>query len=154
MRDSKYLKAFQELAKTGDTNYELTGDCMLVERIPAEERRTEGGIILPDATKEFRQVNSFAKDLPCWVYILAVGKGWYDDKSDDKEVIPVAVSPGDIILIGATSIKWFSDFGTKNYEFGSIGLCRESDIQLRFKGREGYETSMALLNESAPEARP
>jgi chaperonin GroES len=64
-------------------------DRILVRRV-AEEEKTKGGIIIPDA----------AKEKPAEGEVIAVGSGKVDDKG---KVRPVAVKKGDRILFGKYS---------------------------------------------------
>jgi co-chaperonin GroES (HSP10) len=145
---SKYLKAFQKLAEE-NKDFELTGDCCLVEVIKDDELKTKGGILLAPSTSA-RQVTGLSADKPTFVRILLVGKGYYDDETLEDR--PLDVNPGDICLVGATSIKHFSVFGKLiSYGETSLGLISAESVQLRFKGQEGYDRVFDLLN-SAIEA--
>lgn len=136
------LKRFQKLAAEGGKNYELIGDCLIVEKIPDEEIKTSGGIIIQQ-DKSRQQLGTFADKRPVWVRVLAVGEGFYSEKGDH----PLNVEVGDIALVGQHSTSWFSVFGKlKGYSTETIGLARESDIQLRFKGEEGFNAAFKLLN--------
>ena len=64
-------------------------DRVLVRRV-AEEEKTKGGIIIPDA----------AKEKPAEGEVIAVGSGKVDEKG---KVRPVAVKKGDRILFGKYS---------------------------------------------------
>ena len=64
-------------------------DRILVRRV-AEEEKTKGGIIIPDA----------AKEKPAEGEVIAVGSGKVDEKG---KVRPVAVKKGDRILFGKYS---------------------------------------------------
>ncbi len=148
MKKSKYLPAFQKLAKEAPELFELIGDCLLIEVIPDDEFKTKGGLIL--ASGNDRQVNGLQADKPTFVRVLLVGAGYYDD--DTLEPVALDSSPGDIVLVGTTSIKKFSVFGKlMTYGEATLGLIRESDIQLRFKGEEGFDRTFELLNSSAEE---
>ena len=64
-------------------------DRILVRRV-AEEEKTKGGIIIPDA----------AKEKPAEGEVIAVGNGKVDEKG---KVRPLAVKKGDRILFGKYS---------------------------------------------------
>jgi len=64
-------------------------DRVLVRRV-AEEEKTKGGIIIPDA----------AKEKPAEGEVIAVGSGKVDEKG---KVRPVSVKKGDRILFGKYS---------------------------------------------------
>jgi co-chaperonin GroES (HSP10) len=140
---SKYLARFTELASKGEALHELVGDILLVERITGEHKTASGLVLAEDP----RQRGGLQAGKPQFVIVLAVGKGWYNEESGKE--IPLDVKPGDVILIGEASVKYFSMFGgLQGYEADQIGITRESEIQLRFKGTEAYEQSFKILNGS------
>jgi hypothetical protein len=153
---SKYLKAFQQTAESQRPDYQLIGDFLLVELIPDDEFKTKSGIILQtDLSKS--QTNGIHTDKPTFVRVLMTGEGYFDDsdKMDDEDAsegprtIPLESQPGDIALVGRTSIKFFSVFGKLvSYGETQLGLCRESDIQMRFKGQEGFDRFFGALNQA------
>lgn len=140
MKPSPYPKAFEKLAECREA-FELIGDCILVEEIEDDEFRTQGGLIIASGTK---QINGVEADKPTFARVLWVGEGYYDD--DSGKSIPLNVEPGDVILVGRHSIKRFSVFGSILYSGTRIGLTRESEIQLRFKGEAGYDRFFGTLN--------
>jgi co-chaperonin GroES (HSP10) len=124
---------------------ELYGDAILVEKIADEELVKDLGngkkLYIPTVD---RQVNTLQADKPVFVHVLAVGKGFYDP--DTGKDLPLSVQPGDIILVGVNSVKWFSALELDNYEAYTIGLSRETEVQLRFKGLESYRRYFDALN--------
>jgi chaperonin GroES len=83
-------------------------DRVVVRRLDADEK-TAGGIIIPDTVKEKPQEGE----------IVAVGPG---ARSDDNELIPLDVKPGDRILFG----KWS---GTEvKIDGEELLIMKESDI--------------------------
>lgn len=141
---SNYKLQFEMMASEAGEAYELYGDCLLVEKLKPAEQKI-GSIII--ATVDTHR-NTLAQDRPHFVKVLAVGKGFYNDETGQD--VPLNVSIGDIILVGPLSVKYFSLFGDMEaYEPDSIGITRESEIQLRFKGEEGYKQVFATLNKYA-----
>ena len=141
MEPSKYINRFTNAGEMKES-VELIGDCLLVEKIKDEELTTKSGLIIATSS---RQIGTFAENKPVWVRVLMVGEGYYDSETDTS--IPLNAKPGDIALVGQVSTKWFSVFGElKNYEPETIGLTRESEIQLRFKGEDGFKTTFERLN--------
>jgi co-chaperonin GroES (HSP10) len=141
MLPSRYLESFKLAKDKASDDYQLYGDTLLVERVPEEEVKTSSGIVLATSIKN--QVGTIAENKPFFVHVLAVGPGYYD--ADGKDV-PVSVVPGDIILVGVNSVKWFSHLEIPNYESFSIGLTREAEIQLKFKGLESYRRFFEAIN--------
>lgn len=138
-----YLEAFKNLPTD---SFELIGDCLLVEEIRPEEQKTLGGIVLP-TSKEIKQIDGVEANRPTWVRVLLVGAGYYDPK--DESIVPLDVAPGDIILVGRLSVKWLSTFGPLvSSGENQIGITRESEIQLRFKGQAGQDAVFASLRSS------
>lgn len=134
MKPSKYLNRFQQEGL--DKLIQIPADGILVERIPPEERRTQSGLILP-VDVEFKQINSLQRDVPTFVHVIATGVGYYDDET--KETVPLDTKPGQILLIGITSAKWFSDFiGIADYSPFDIGFMRESEANIRIFGTDEF----------------
>jgi co-chaperonin GroES (HSP10) len=154
MKPSRYRTQFDRLATLDPKPYELTADYLLVERIPDEELKTKSGLIL--ASVQTNALNTLTADKPQWARVLACGEGYYslEEDAEGNEVektTPLNAKPGDIVLVSKLSVKYFSLFGELDgYEPDSIGLTKESEIQLRFKGEEGYREAFASLNGIAP----
>jgi len=140
MKQSKYLEAFKRAAEEVKESYQLNGGFVLVERIPQEEIQRKSGLIIPINDK---QVNSLGANLPVFVHVLAVGEGYY---KEDGTTQPTDVQPGDIILVGANSVKWFPVFEVDNYQPFEIGLTDEQETQIKFKGPENYQRFVESLN--------
>lgn len=140
------LPRFAQLSEKARDAFELIGDCILVERIKEPEKKTASGIIYGLETKN--QLGTFAQDRPHWVRVLVVGEGWYDEETGES--VPLNVQPGDVVLVSQVSVKYFSTFGDMDgAPADTIGLTRESEIQLRFKGEEGFAKAFAALNGGA-----
>lgn len=154
MEKSKYLSKFLKLeSNASSAPVEIVGDIIVVEKIKEPEKKTASGLIYGIDVKN--QLGTIALDKPHWVRVLAVGAGYYKTSETDEggtieETIPLNVTPGDIILVGQTSVKYFSTFGElAGYEADTIGLTRESEILIRFKGEEGYNSAFEQLNRAA-----
>jgi co-chaperonin GroES (HSP10) len=146
MKPSKYLERFKQDGL--DKLIQIPADGLLVERIPPEERRTQSGLILP-VDVEFKQINSLQRDVPTFVHVIAVGAGYYNDET--KESVPLDSKPGQILLIGITSAKWFSDFlGIKDYSPFDIGFMRESEANIRIFGLDEYHSLSNKLSIEVP----
>ncbi len=83
-------------------------DRVLVKRVE-QETKTAGGVIIPDTAKEKPQEGE----------VLAVGKGWKDEKG---KLYPLDVKKGDRVLFG----KWS---GTEvKIDGQELLIMKESDI--------------------------
>lgn len=143
MRPSKYLEAFK--LANGLDKVELIGDAILVEKIPPEEKKTKSGLIVTTHL-DHKQTSTLGQDLPTFVHVIAVGKGYYDPET--KEDVPLSIQPGDIILVGQLSVKWFSFMDIDGYEPYSVGLTREAEMQFRFKGAQAYSDYFKAINDA------
>lgn len=138
--ESKYLKAFEELSKTQAV--ELIGDLLVVERLPEPEARDLGGIIVQDGDHVRAMFGSESR--PHLALVVATGKGYYSDAGS----VELNTKPGDIVVIGNASVKYFSSFGLlDNYAPDSLGITRDSDVQIRFRGKDGYKQAFDILNQ-------
>ena len=138
--NSKYLQHFRRLVEEGKDSYKLVGDYILVERIPDSEKKTAGGIVIPDSPETHKELMSAEK--PVFAFVLAVGEGYYDEEGNSVEL---GVVPGDVVLLGPVSTTWFKNFGSLVSSGVAVGVTRESEIKMIFKGAEGYEKVFSLL---------
>jgi co-chaperonin GroES (HSP10) len=145
MKPSKYLNTFQNVKDSQDIV--IYGDALLVEKIVEENVKELGNGVKIYIAEAPTHKDSMATDKPVFVHVLAVGKGFYDGEND----VPMSVEPGDIILVGQFSTKWFSTLEVEGYESYTIGLVRETEVQLRFKGLEAYNRYIGQLNRSIKE---
>lgn len=163
MEKSRYLGKFAALDKEAPHSYELIGDYLLVEKIKDEEFAkkvvTDDGrtvsLTISQSARQ-RQVDSFESGRPMWLRVLAVGKGYFKEVTDDEsgkiveETVPLSTMPGDLVLVSSISVKFFSVFGElEGYEADTIGLTQEGSVQLRFRGEAGYQAAFSVLNNSA-----
>jgi len=143
-QQKSYLKAFEVINEKAKDAFQLYGDALLVEEIPAEEVKRASGLYVP-VGKTVTNVNGIESNRATFCRVLAVGEGYFDDEG--KEV-PLNVTVGDIILVGRLSVNWFSVFGNVVATSGcQIGYTRESEIKVRFRGQEGYDAMFSILAE-------
>jgi co-chaperonin GroES (HSP10) len=143
---SKYLEAFEKLKTKFTDKFHLTGDCLLVESLPNLEASKE--VIRADGTKvslfmtagDTKKIDGLELNKPTFARVIACGEGFYKDQDGDMVEVPLEVKPGDVVLISPMSVKWFSILGgivfTKEQ---AIGITRESEVQMHFKGEETYD---------------
>ena len=145
MNESKYLKAFQRLEEA-KMAFDIPGDGILVENIKEEEVKTKSGLVISSASG-YKIADQIAANLPKFVHVLAKGKGYYNDETGDD--VPLSVNPGDIILVGQASVRWFGSLPIDGYEPFSIGVTLESEAQIKFQGIEKYRETFRILNQPA-----
>ncbi len=113
--------------------------------MPKEEYKTTGGIIIAQAAN-VKQINTIDDNRPMLVRVLLVGEGYYDD--DSGEAVSLDSKPGDIVMVGKLSVGFMSSFGPILFQEGTrVGKIRESEIQFRYSGQEGYEACGKAFNE-------
>jgi co-chaperonin GroES (HSP10) len=142
MTPSKYLKAFQ--AAGLDEGVVLTGDFLIVEKVDLEIKSKSGIVIAQDV--RHKGADTISANLPTFVHVLKVGAGYVAEDGSDS---PLDTQPGDILLVGQASVKWLPVFGTDNYEAFTIGITREAETQLRFRGIEAYQRYFENLNRAS-----
>lgn len=134
------------MASESVESYELYADCLLVEKLKEPELKV-GSIYLAPVSSH----SSFKADRPHFVRILALGKGFYNEETNED--VPLNVQAGDIVLVGPISVKYFSTFGDlEAYEPDTIGITREAEILWRFKGEEGWKQVFTTLNKHTKKA--
>lgn len=140
---TNYLNAFKRLQEEGKECFQIIGDYILVEELenPDDEVKTTSGLYVAGSNKN---TDGFEQNKPTLVRVLAVGEGYYDSEGT---TVPIDAKSGDIILVGTLSVKWLSTFGPiVSIGKGSrIGITRESEIQLRFKGQHGFDEVSRIL---------
>lgn len=150
-----FLSVFQKLAAQNNGDMTIVGDTLLVEDlntgpVTKDIKGPDGKVtkLILETTLTNKQIGSIQDDRPLYVRVLAVGQGFYD--SETGKDVPLDVQVGDILLLGKLSVRWLSTFGPLIREGGnSIGICRESDKILQFRGQAGYDRINALLGEAA-----
>lgn len=149
MTPSKYLKPVNTALKAALGDVEIIGDGLLIEEIPKEEIKSRGGIYMPTTTK-IDSIDGLEANRPCFVRVLAVGEGYYNEKTE--ETVPLNCRPGDIVLVPRLAVRWLSTFGNVVSTAGSqIGLISETSMQIRFKGEEAYEKFFNIISEHCAE---
>lgn len=146
-----FLSVFQKLAEQNKGDMTIVGDTLLVEPLqtgPAtKEIKTDSGkkvSLILETELTNRQIGSIQDDRPLYVRVLAVGAGYYDEASGKD--VPLDVQVGDVLLMGKLSVRWLSTFGPLLREGDKqIGICRESDKILQFRGQEGYDRVNSIL---------
>lgn len=138
---SKYKDKFKQAVEAAGDGFLLTGRCMLVERVEVE-MKTQSGLYMASGAG---QRNGVEDNKPFFVYVLAVGAGQYDPETGE-DVDIVTAEPGDIIMVGRNSVKWFSTLGATSLELNSVGLADEAETQMRWRGPEALERWLKALN--------
>ena len=134
----QYLNEFKSAAKL----FTLSGNRILVERLDTGEIKSKGGIILAESTAYKSDLKSH-KPLVCMV--LAVGEGYTQEDKDEK--IPLDVKPGDVVVLNALGVSFFSTLpGVASYTEMRVGITSESDVQMRFASLEHFEEYTKVFN--------
>lgn len=144
MKDYKsFLPRFEKLKEAEDGWY-LQGDMILVEKLPAQEKRTASGLITSVGDQGNRE--GFFTKQSNFVRVLYVGAGTIDPETDKH--YPVKADPGDIIMVDQANVRFFSNFGDMMDAEGNeqIGVTSEGAIRMRFKGEDAYRRAFEILN--------
>lgn len=142
---SKYLERFKAL-NSKNKPYTLKNNLLMVERLQDPEVKTKSGIIVNPVGSGKTTIHNVLSEKPHFCIVLDVGEGYTDAEG---QLIPnsMSVKVGDIVLLPSISIKYFSLFGTmKNYSADEIGLVKETEIEMHFKGEEGLSAYFRLVN--------
>jgi len=135
LESSKYLEAF----KKAKEHFTMYGGKILEQG----EIKSSGGIILAERS-DHRSDIKHAKPLVCTV--LAVGEGYTNDEGDAD--IPPSVEAGNVVVLNANGVSFFSTIpGVTSYSNMSIGICLDSDVQLKFKDLEAFKAYAGVMNE-------
>lgn len=157
-----FLPAFDRLRNTCPDKFELVGDCLIVEVLPhsVQTKEVKGAdgrpVHLVLASGERKQIDGLEMNLPIFCRVLAVGNGFYDESKDEESErqVDLDVKPGDIVLVGPMAIKRLSAFGPLvSTSDRQLAITRESEIQLRFVGEDGYAQCAEALRETIAEPK-
>ena len=129
MKQPEYLKAFQAARE----HIVLKGNYLIVERAPWDELKSKSGIIL--SIDNGTMAKTLASDMPVLVHVLAVGEGYASESGEDT---PLDTRPGDILMVGRNSVKWFPSLPLNGYKADSVGITSETEMQIRWAGVAGY----------------
>lgn len=144
---ARLIEAFKS-AKDLAPTMKLTGDLLIVAKIPKAKKETKSGLILADPGN---QITSMSWKEPNFVVVLAVGEGFYDETSGKEENLQV--KPGNVIEVTPNSIDFYTSFGviagdTKRNRFG-IGICRDIDRRITFDNLDDYYKYMDVFLDSS-----
>lgn len=145
MIKSVYLDAFKSIDPSG--RLDIIGEFMIVEEVNPQELEvtSKSGLVLTGSSKN---ADGFSQNRPTLVHVLAVGAGFV---GEEGEGVPLTTQPGDVIMVGSQSVKWLSNFCKIPSTAGArLGITTESEIQLRFKGVDAYNS---FANELVGEAK-
>lgn len=143
---SRYLEYFIANKDSIREQMEVIGNIIVVERIKMPETKTASGIIIAESFPK-SQLNTLVADRPMFYRVLHVGEGYIDTDGND---VPLNARPGDIVLLASASVKLFSSFPmVGSYETDSIGITRDEDVQIRYKGQEAFERFLSGLDSHA-----
>lgn len=134
-------KVFTDAISATGEEFELIGNAVIVSRLPKREIKSQSNLVL--STGDYKQQNSFAANQPEFVKVLAVGKGYYNEETNED--VPLEVTPGAVIEVGRNSVNWFSSFGAimDNIDKGrGIGLTLYENGRMKFKSEEAFNKFM------------
>lgn len=141
LKKTNYLDRFKRLSDF--PGFEIMGDTIVVEQLAEDEIKTSSGLVI--ATPDNHKTKNMSEKKSLFVRVLAVGKGYYDEDNDVD--VPLDTRPGDICMVGQTSVLYFSVFGDlQDYEPEKIGITKENQIQMRFRGEGVYDAVFEALN--------
>lgn len=143
---SKYLSAFKQLAAEHSDKFIIQGDRLLVEEIKTEEIKTAGGIVMASTVDGYgRNKDGIEANRAIFARVLAAGPGFEDA---DGAQVDTEVKAGDVVMVSPNSILWFSTFVNSVATLDvRLGLTREQDVHLHFKGQSAYELVQGFLKE-------
>lgn len=135
--ESKYLHRFKKLK-----NSRLKGNLMLIEKLTPPEVVTKSGLIVMENNSDIAVIHP----KPSWYLVLEVGEGYVDDNGDPIGGMDVEI--GDVVLMGDMQVKIFGRFpGLSGYTPDTIGIAKESDVQMVFGGIEDVQGYLKELND-------
>lgn len=142
---SKYFDQFSRLNKDGKDLFKLRGASLLVEILPAEEVKSESGLITLISDSDQR-LGSIDEHRGLVGLVLLSGEGHYDEKT--RETIPLDCVPGNLVLLPKYSISPYSVFpGLNGHTKMMIAIVQEDEVRFVYKNLDAYNQAKKLLNE-------
>lgn len=136
----QYTEQFKEASKF----FTLFGNKLLVERIDIGEVKTQGGIILTEATNTRSDLKL---QKPHVAVVLARGQGYYDAEKRGYE--PLEVEVGNVVLINSVGVHYYSTLpGAAKYSGNKVGITTEGDLQMVFKDIKAFKQYAAAMGGS------
>lgn len=136
------LTKFKKVALEASDTYKLVGNILIVQVINEDEIKTKSGLVIAQSIKN--QVTSVGANKPTFARVLMTGEGYYDD---DGTETALETKVGDIVLVPSVDIKFLSVFGKlMSSSDNQLGMVRDSEVQMRFKGQEGFDKFFGVLN--------
>lgn len=143
--ESKYLARFARLKSEGAAFFTLPGNRMLVEILPKEELKTRGGLIMATDMRDHR--NHTEENRAIVGIVVLNGSGYVDD---DGNTVEIEYTEGSVVLLSSLGIRYYSQFpGLTEYTESSLGMTRDSEVQMSFPSLEAFEKAKELLNAKA-----
>lgn len=142
----QYLERFNKIRSSSDL-YRLNGGRVIVEVLPPEELKTQGGLIMVD-TKQGK--SDVVMNKAMLGIVVLTGVGYTDENGAD---VPIDVQAGNVIMFNELSARYFSSFpGIKGYTKNSLALIADSDIQMVFPSENAYKEYCVLMDGPTTEA--
>lgn len=136
---SKYYERFKRFhgKEFHGSPMTLKGDMILVEKLPALEMKTKGGIII---AKAVTHRDTHADMMTEFGIVLLTGPG---QVFEDGSTQACEAKPGDVILLPG-NVGWYSQFGhMADYVPNTIGRLRDSQVGMTFTD---YKKAFEFLN--------
>lgn len=97
--ESKYLEHFKKANKS-KAKYTMRGNRVLVEILPKEEIKSEGGIIIQSSDRQVGAMDEHRSEL---AVVLDVGDGYVDD---DGQRVECKVKPGYVVIMPEMGMQY------------------------------------------------
>lgn len=153
--NSKYLRAFERIRKEMGDSFVLRDDILMVERIPQPEKKSKGGLIIPDVEQLMgKKMHSMSEDYPTLSLVLHCEPEYFCRK--ELRVVPSKHNPGDIIYTPRWSIEWHEIFAAMDFgdgDLNNIGKVLRSEAQYIWRGPGAYEQAFTIINEELSSPR-
>ncbi len=140
---SQFLEKFKRIQELNDETYILHGDRIILEMLPKEELKTEGGLYIgtPDNMR-----NQTSQNRPAIGIVMTVGKGYINDDTGEEEQIPY--SPGEVLFVSDIALKWLSEFPGLGATHQKLAITKSSDVHMSWPTIEAYEKFSGVLRGS------
>lgn len=140
-----FSQEFERLRQLGSEVFVLRGSVILVEILPPEELKTEGGLVFVTDSNQIvgGSLNQHRLEVG---RVLMTGPGYWDEEK--KEYEPLEVKPGAIIILPQFSTQYISQFpGLLKPTCNRLATVRMDQVVGYYPTEEAYQRAKSVLNQ-------
>lgn len=138
--DLQFENEFKRLRDLGPDVFTLRGPTILVEMIPPEEMKTQGGLIIVGKDRSDVVTHKLEHGV-----VLMVGQGTWDDEK--REYVSLDVKPGQVVVMPQFSQQVISTWpGLQRPLQNKLALVSAGSILGTYSSQEAFDVARKQIN--------